>query len=262
MLVYVHPTQSDAAIDERVPSLLAPLFDADGRGCLLESAVESIVRRLGFDTFVLGMTTAETLRSDSRFYYCTNATSERVAQYDQRSYVEIDPRIVHAWTKLAPFIWDRRIGRGDPRVEEFLDTAASWGVGSGICVPMRGDYNSHAFFAVNAPARDVTPAIASAWMAALGDLTVLAVHFHAIFVRNVIEKSMAPPQRGAPLSERERRCLALAAKGRTSAEIGQQLGIVERTVYFHFSNALSKLGAVNRQEAIAIAIARGFIVDL
>lgn len=262
MLVYIHPSPPEVTLNDPVPLHLASLFDADKQGSFLESTVESIVRRLGFDTFVLGMTTAETLRADSCFYYCTNATRERVAQYDQRSFVEIDPRIVHAWTRLTPFIWDRRIGRGDSRVEEFLEIAASWGVGSGICIPMRGDFGSHAFFAVNAPERDVTATIADTWTRALGEITILAIHFHAIFARNVIERGMAPLQRGAPLSERERCCLALAAKGRTSGAISQKLGIAERTVQFHFSNVLSKLGAANRQEAVAIAIARGLIIDL
>mgnify|MGYP003296679610 CR=1 FL=1 len=37
----------------------------------------------------------------------------------------------------------------------------------------------------------------------------------------------------------------------TGAEIGFKLGISERTVTFHFANITSKLGVLNRQEAIA-----------
>ena len=43
----------------------------------------------------------------------------------------------------------------------------------------------------------------------------------------------------------------------TSIDIGEKLGIAERTVNFHFGNILSKLGALNRHEAIAIAVRRG-----
>ena len=45
----------------------------------------------------------------------------------------------------------------------------------------------------------------------------------------------------------------------TSADIGMKLGIVERTANFHFSNILSKLGALNRHEAIAKGMQLGLI---
>ena len=44
-----------------------------------------------------------------------------------------------------------------------------------------------------------------------------------------------------------------------SAAMAYKLGISERTVQFHFDGIRSKLGAANRQEAIAKAIAAGII---
>ena len=43
---------------------------------------------------------------------------------------------------------------------------------------------------------------------------------------------------------------ALSARGQTSADIGNKLGIKARTVNFHMGKILRKLNAVNRQEAI------------
>jgi DNA-binding CsgD family transcriptional regulator len=45
----------------------------------------------------------------------------------------------------------------------------------------------------------------------------------------------------------------------TGSDIGVKLGISERTVNFHFGNILSKLDALNRNEAIAMAVRRGLI---
>jgi DNA-binding CsgD family transcriptional regulator len=45
----------------------------------------------------------------------------------------------------------------------------------------------------------------------------------------------------------------------TSPDIGMKLGITERTVNFHFSNLFSKLGVLNRNEAIAKATAQGIV---
>ena len=84
-------------------------------------------------------------------------------------------------------------------------------------------------------------------------------YFHELFVTGVIEKGIAPQFEGAPLCARERQCLQMAAHGMTGAEIGFKLGISERTVTFHFANIISKLGVLNRQEAIAKGIAQGVI---
>ena len=57
----------------------------------------------------------------------------------------------------------------------------------------------------------------------------------------------------APLTEQERRVLALVADGRTNREIAQELHLGEGTVRNYVSNILSKLGVSNRAEAAAYA---------
>jgi len=63
------------------------------------------------------------------------------------------------------------------------------------------------------------------------------------------------------LTERETEVLNLLAKGRTNKEIAEILVITERTVKFHVSAILTKLGASNRTEAVTIA-AQQHLVDL
>ena len=46
----------------------------------------------------------------------------------------------------------------------------------------------------------------------------------------------------------------------TSADIGLKLDISARTVNFHFSNIMQKLGALNRYEAISLALSKRLIV--
>ena len=62
------------------------------------------------------------------------------------------------------------------------------------------------------------------------------------------------------LNDREVETLTWAARGKTSAEIAQILGLTKRTVDFHLDNARVKLGASNRIQA-AIKAASGNLIE-
>lgn len=62
-----------------------------------------------------------------------------------------------------------------------------------------------------------------------------------------------------PLTPREGEVLTLLAQGKQNKEIALELSISERTVKYHISSILSKLGAGNRTEAVTIALQRGLV---
>jgi DNA-binding NarL/FixJ family response regulator len=62
-----------------------------------------------------------------------------------------------------------------------------------------------------------------------------------------------------PLTPREFEVLALISEGLHNSEIAGRLFVTERTVKFHVSSILAKLGADNRTEAVALAARRGLI---
>lgn len=55
------------------------------------------------------------------------------------------------------------------------------------------------------------------------------------------------------LSTQEARILRLVATGMSNREVAEQLGIIEKTVKYHMTNILAKLGARNRVEATVMA---------
>lgn len=67
------------------------------------------------------------------------------------------------------------------------------------------------------------------------------------------------PLDNVELTPRELECLQWAAIGKSEWEISQILGISEHTSEKHLLNAKTKLGAVNRVQAVAEAIRRGYI---
>lgn len=60
-----------------------------------------------------------------------------------------------------------------------------------------------------------------------------------------------------PLTARRRQVLAMVANGHTNAQIGRALGIHERTVNRHLAEIFQVLGARERANAVAIALATG-----
>jgi DNA-binding NarL/FixJ family response regulator len=66
--------------------------------------------------------------------------------------------------------------------------------------------------------------------------------------------------KAAKLNEREVEVLTWVARGKTSAEIAQILGLTKRTIDFHTDNARGKLGAATRTEA-AIKATTGRLIE-
>src|SRR5689334_14768395 len=75
----------------------------------------------------------------------------------------------------------------------------------------------------------------------------------------LIRRIAAPGTPVESLTEREHEVLDLLAQGLQNKEIAQRLQISERTVKFHVSAVLTKLGAGNRTEAVHLARQQGLI---
>ncbi|CAL9517749.1 MULTISPECIES: response regulator transcription factor [Streptomyces] len=69
----------------------------------------------------------------------------------------------------------------------------------------------------------------------------------------------APPQRLADLTVREREVMALAAEGRSNAEIADDLVLSPLTVRTHIHRAMTKLGARDRAQLVVIAYQTGLV---
>jgi DNA-binding NarL/FixJ family response regulator len=80
-----------------------------------------------------------------------------------------------------------------------------------------------------------------------------------MLLRDVFRRARPAPDETAPLSDTERRVLALCAEGFTSAEIGKRLYLSRRTVDTYRSRAMRKVGLASRAEVVRFAIRNGLI---
>lgn len=84
---------------------------------------------------------------------------------------------------------------------------------------------------------------------------VRVVHLGGQYIPREIASRMSQ-RLHSDMSSREIEVLRLIAQGRSNKEIAAALGIVEGTVKAHVTNIFAKLGAVDRTQAITIAMKR------
>jgi DNA-binding CsgD family transcriptional regulator len=258
MLIQLHANAASLPPPVAIPEWLAGVADPNLTDQSLAEAVTKVISRWGYTTMLYGTARTAMRGGDQRFHFWTTVPAEWVAEYDKNSYVEIDPRIAYGWDTPPPLVWDGSTGANDPRVARFLQRASEFGIGSGLALYL-AEHGYSVLFSLNRPERSLTSLDRAHIQSHVGDALHFAHVFHWMFMRRVLAKGVPPAHQGAPLSPREIQCLTHAAHGMTSAEMGVKLGITERTANFHFSNAISKLGVLNRHEAIATAVARGLV---
>lgn len=92
----------------------------------------------------------------------------------------------------------------------------------------------------------------------VGDYVTRPIDVDWLFTVIAARLAPVPGGKNAPkpltLSEREAEMLTWAARGKTSAEIAELVGLTKRTIDFHIDNARIKLGAKTRIEAAIKAV--------
>ncbi len=80
-----------------------------------------------------------------------------------------------------------------------------------------------------------------------------------VATRLLQQVSRPRPKAAEALTPREMAVLQLMARGMPNKEIAAELVITERTVKYHVSSIMGKLGAGNRTEAVSLAARRGLV---
>lgn len=261
-----------ALIDPGEPAAVSGYFDDDAVGRLANAALagrpltaemQNVVAELGFAGFTYAMSSdAGPTRRDTRCFVWSTLPGDWVVRYGECGYIEIDPAMTRSWNRSVPLFWDAADYANDRRCSAYFTDARRFGIASGVSISFSDRDHGRIYVAVSSPISPVPHERQCAIGQRLGEIVLLALSFHECFMARLVDRAASPSgaaATGPSLSPRETQCLEFAAKGMTSADIGIKLGIRPRTANFHFRNIMSKLDALNRNEAIALGIARGLI---
>jgi len=169
--------------------------------------------------------------------------------YLKEHYEALDPVIQSAHAHTEPFEW----GLGADMFEltssqkTFFDQASAFGIRCGFTIPIQDNRGPIAAvtFASDIRRHNFERSV----RLNRGVLQLMAISLHA-HVRRKLWRD--PILNGVELKPRELECLQWAAAGKTAWEIGQILGISERTTNFHLGNVRAKLGVCTLRQAVAL----------
>jgi DNA-binding CsgD family transcriptional regulator len=216
----------------------------------VNGVLDSLREQLGFDHFLYGVRTPTTVtRHDVNFI--SDYPSEWLSRYAEQHYVESDPVASHCYTSLLPCVWHQLPTMEEPTAQQVMGEAKEFGLRNGISQGIRDAEGRNIVVSLAGKAKPSPEVVKQGAMV----LQVLLPYLYET-IRRIGGADVSLP---CTLTRRERECLLWSAEGKTAHEIALILSISEATVTFHLKNAIQKLGAVNKSQAVARAVLRRVI---
>ena len=208
---------------------------------------------LGFDT-VSAITVIDRPLSDPEFIYVDNAPDAFRETMDATPNRRRDPVMQHCKQHSVPIIWNQETytsrGAGDMWEEQ-----AQFGYRNGVCLALHMPEGRH--FVLGVDRVQAMPKDPSELTRMVADLQLFAVHAQDAALR-ILVPAAAQPER-PQLTPSELECLRWTMDGKTAWEVGELLGISERTAVLHLNNGMHKLDCTNKHQAVLKALRLGLI---
>ena len=214
----------------------------------LAMTFEYFINNFGFKFFVVsGIPDQNTNIQDLLVTH--NLPELWVSEYIRKNYVINDPIVSKCMISREPFFWSEAIDAGaSVDAKNIMARAERYGLTNGFCIPI---HNINGFEAGVSLSGSNKP---------LPKNEFRYLHLASIMAFSTLRRIRTEHSlRVADISEREREVLTWCSLGKTSKEIAYILFVSENTINVHIKNAINKLSANNKTEAVAIAVRKGFI---
>jgi DNA-binding CsgD family transcriptional regulator len=171
--------------------------------------------------------------------------------YKALEWDKIDPVLQHIHSARRPFSWTELCSRTPltQRQHVFLEKSRELGVHSGVTIPLHGPGTEMDLISLSLRDEKASP------NEKLGEIYAISAQYWLRF--GELTDTARKPVPNLTLKELE--CLRWCKEGKTNWEIGEILATSEKTVEFHLSNTIRKLGACNRITAVVSGIQNGLI---
>lgn len=233
----------------------------------LELQLETLAGRFGFAAATYADMSNIPIGGEPDPYFMTDLPSAFVTSYADAEFAGFDPIIRRASASNAPFFWTDcsdyrkalRPTRGKKgRIRRLVELANDYSFRDGWVLPLHAR-NGHgqprsaliSLYWHGDPLSLHRPEVLPTWLRLIAQV----YHERLLALRVGNDESVDLPS----LTDRERECLVWACRGKTNGETGDILFISERTVEFHITNAMKKLGVYNKVHCVAVAVQLGLV---
>lgn len=212
------------------------------------------VERFGFNKFTyLALRVPDSAQTP---FVVTTFPQEWAIHYGDNDYVNFDPVLGNAASRMEPFDWPSLRAKQSltSRQKRVLDEASDFGMPHGAAVPIHGPRGAFAIMSVTTeePAKEFR----SIW-----SNYKMYIHMMSLYYHSSVEKNLLRPldKDSVGLTDREREVLLWTARGKTAWEVSEILSISAETVNFHLKNCMKKIGVYSKHHAVVKAILMGLI---
>ncbi|WP_294739109.1 LuxR family transcriptional regulator [uncultured Pseudomonas sp.] len=178
-----------------------------------------------------------------------NYSNEWNKLYKQENYFDLDPIVAHCKRSVLPIVWDEQTYACVP---DLWVHSQSYGLKFGWTQSV---HDFQGVFSMLSLGRDTRPVSPEELYEKAGQALWLCHALHAVVAQKYADKpSLQAPSK---LTPRETEILQWSAMGKTASDIATILCLSERTVGFHISSAMKKLGVNNKIAAVITAVKAG-----
>lgn len=221
----------------------------------LRDVCEEFCDAVGFGFYIYAVCSATSL-SAPQIYSLSNYPESWFSAYFAKGLQKHDPVVKYCFENITPIRWDQLMLMEryfDAVGLEIMQQAADAGLVNGVSIPIKSPSSEIAIFSL---ATDNPDDIDTRMLEVLPYAQLFSSRLFEAHSR--INQAVSGAS-AFKLTAREIECLFWACEGKTTWEISKIINVTERTIVFHLASATKKLGAVNRQHAVAKALICGLI---